>query len=265
MNAGLVLTALATATAIGTLAWYYPKMMGNRAPLRPRPEQSLMALALGLAAVGLLLDPDVVGYMLAAIAALSATLFLLLTFTSGLPRQPPAIAVDAFAPDFSALDAEGREFHLSELRGAPVLLKFYRGYWCPYCVAELAQLNGIARDFAALGVKLVALSSDRVDELRPFKRKHAWDITLLADPTLAVHRLFNVQQRNFTPRRGPFRDLAIPTTILIDGDGRVLWLEQAIDFRVRPQALMVLAKTRSLLSVITPEDEAANACDVCAA
>ena len=146
-----------------------------------------------------------------------------------------------------------------------VLLKFYRGYWRPYCVAELAQLNEFAKDFAALGVKLVAVSSDGPDELRPFKRKHNWDITLLADPALAIHRLYNVQQRNFTPRRGPFRELAIPTTILIDRDRRVLWLDQAVDFRVRPQAAMVLAKARSLLSSTVPEATSADACDVCAA
>jgi peroxiredoxin len=88
---------------------------------------------------------------------------------------------------------------------------------------------------------------------------------LVADPGLAIHRLYNVQQRNFTPRRGPFRDLAIPTTILIDRDGRVRWLEQAVDFRVRPQAAMVLAKITALLSAIDLDGKAGDACDVCAA
>src|SRR5262249_585571 len=127
--------------------------------------------------------------------------------------------------------------------------------------AELSQLERSAKDFEALGVKLVAVSSDRLDELRPFKRKHNWAITLVADPELAIHRLYNVQQRNFTPRRGPFRDLAIPTTILIDRDGRILWLDQATDFRVRPQAALVLAKTRSLLAKSQPNAEPVDACE----
>ena len=38
-------------------------------------------------------------------------------------------------------------------------------------VAELTQLDDFAKVFTALGVKLVPVSSDRVDELRPFKRK----------------------------------------------------------------------------------------------
>jgi peroxiredoxin len=144
-------------------------------------------------------------------------------------------------------------------------LKFYRGYWCPYCVGELDQLNRYAKDFAALGVTLVALSSDRVDELQAFRRKHDWAITLLADPALDVHRLYNVQQRNFTPRRGPFRDLAIPSTILIDRDGRVLLIEQSVNFRVRPQADRILAKTKALVTESALESAAAASCDVCAA
>ncbi len=64
-------------------------------------------------------------------------------------------------------------------------------------------------------------------------------------------------------KRGPFRDLAIPTTILLDKDGRVLWLEQTTNFRVRPQADIVLAKTKALLSDTAAS--AADACDMCAA
>jgi peroxiredoxin len=262
MNSGTILSALAFVTVAANLATHYPKITGNRAALRPRREQLLMVLAVVLAGAGFLLQPGIAGYALGGIALVPALLFLLATSTSGLPDQKLAVAVGQPAPDFAVTDADGRPFRLSELAGSPVLLKFYRGYWCPYCVGELAQLDRFAKDFAALGVKLVAVSSDRVDELAPFRRKHDWAIRLLADPALVVHRLYNVQSRKFTPRRGPFRDLAIPTTILIDRDGRVLWVEQTPDFRVRPQADMVLAKAQALL----PGDAAAAAaCDVCAA
>ena len=224
-----------------------------------------MALVLVLAVGAFFLHPGLLGYVLGAVALVLAALFLLGTFTSGLPSQRPAIAVGALAPDFEAQDADGNYFRLSDLRGSRVLLKFYRGYWCPYCVAELAELDRTAKDFDALGVKLVAVSSDRVDELRPFKEKKNWAIRLVADPGLAVHRLYNLQHRNFTPKRGPFRELAIPTTILIDRDGKVLWLEQAIDFRVRPRAEIVLAKIRALLPSIEPAGEAVASCGVCAA
>ena len=261
MTEGLVLTAASLVATAGNLAVHYPKITGNRASLRPRREQAVMILAVLLAAAGFSLGPGIIGYLLGGLALVPALLFLLGTLTSGLPAQRPAVAVGDIAPDFALLDAQGREFRLSALRGAPVLLKFYRGYWCPYCVGELDQLDRFAANFTALGVRLAAISSDRVDELAPFARKHNWRITLLADPELAVHRRYHVQSRKFAPKRGPFRDLAIPTTILIDRDGRVLWLEQTPDFRVRPQADVVLAKARALLGGGEP---VAAECAVCA-
>ncbi len=265
MNFGLALALLSLAAAAGNLAAYYPKMTGNRAALRPRLEQVVMTLALILAIAALTMRPGVLGVAVAILAILPSSLFLLATLTSGLPRQPSSVSLGEIAPEFQVLDSRGRPFRLSDLRGSPALLKFYRGYWCPYCVAELEQLDRYAPDFDALGVKLIAISSDRVDELGMFAKKHGWAIRLLADPDLVAHRRYNVQHRNFAPRRGPFREIAIPTTILLDADGRVLLVERASDFRVRPQADKILAKTRALLAgnenaSATPED-----CDVCVA
>jgi hypothetical protein len=120
---------MALLVAAGTLAWYAPKIKNVAAPLRPWREQALMGLALLLAGGAGLLHPGVIGYLSGGIAVLLAGLFLLLTLTSGLPDQPPAVAVGGPAPDFSAVDASGQAFRLSELRGSPVLLKFFRGHW----------------------------------------------------------------------------------------------------------------------------------------
>jgi peroxiredoxin len=261
MTPGFALAGVSFLTGVGTIATYAPKIWRNQATLRPRREQAMMALTVLLALSGFLLRPGIVGAILGGVALFPAGLLLVGTATSGLPRRQPTVAVGDLAPDFSVIDADGNPFRLSELRGAPVLLKFYRGYWCPYCVAELKQLGESAAAFAELGVKLVALSSDRVDELRPFRRKHQWNITLLADPDLAVHRQYRLEFRKFSPKRGPFRELAIPTTILIDRDGRVLWLEQSIDFRVRPQASVLLAKAKALLPSV---EASADSCDICA-
>lgn len=66
-------------------------------------------------------------------------------------------------------------------------------------------LNALA--FAAAGGNITLhypkITENR-NELYAFERKNDWAITLLADPDLTVHRLYSVQQRNFTPKRGPF-------------------------------------------------------------
>jgi peroxiredoxin len=247
MNTALLLSILSLGSTAIAIARYRPKMKRNIGPLHPRFEQSMMVAAIGFALATFVSGPHVAAIIIAIMGALPALLFLVATETSGLPAILPALAMGTRAPDFAALDSSGGEVRLSDLRGSPLLVKFYRGYWCPYCIAELEQLAAFESRFTALGVKLVAISSDTVEELAKFRSKHDWNILLLADPDLAAHRLYNLAHRTFTPRRGPFRELAIPTSILIDADGRVLWYELARDFRVRPQADAILDLTRCLL------------------
>ena len=46
-----------------------------------------------------------------------------------LPAPQVASAAGKPAPDFTLRDQRGRPVHLAALRGHPVLLVFYRGYW----------------------------------------------------------------------------------------------------------------------------------------
>ena len=60
-------------------------------------------------------------------------------------------AGEAAAPDFTLPDASGKPVRHSErLREGLVVLKFYRGGWCPYCNLELRAyqeaLRGLARE-----------------------------------------------------------------------------------------------------------------------
>lgn len=224
--------------------------------LRPWVERFATGGSVALAVVSFIAGaPAVLGI---GAFLISSALFTL-TFLSRLPHQRPAVAVGDSAPDFALYDSQGVARRLSDYAGEWVVLKFHRGYWCPYCVRELhdweEQLDGLA----TRRTRLIAISTDRVDELREFHRKTGLRMTLLADPANLAIRLYNLQNRNFTPRRGPFRELAIPTTLLIDDHGTVRWLDQASDFRTRRSAQEVMARIDMFLPG-APFDT----CDVCA-
>src|SRR5262249_35730135 len=167
--------------------------------------------------------------------------------------QQPAATVGPPAPDFVVMKVDRAEFRLSSLRGTPVLLKFFRGSWCPYCVAELRDYDAHAPEFASIGVRLIAVSPDRARALVKLPRSRPWRIVLLADPSNSAARLYNLQNRNFTPKRGPFRELVIPSSILVDADGIVRWMDLARDFRQRASAVSVLAQVRRVLAADVDE------------
>jgi len=244
MNLGLTLALTSLLLVAGAAIW--TNISGR--PLPPGMERGVALAGTFLAGAALVSHPGAIGYGIAGIAFVLGGFFSFLTFMSGLPEQQAAVGVGHTAPDFHSLDADGREFRLSGLSGSRVLLKFFRGTWCPYCVADLRLWNAYSGELRALGLKLVAVSHDSVEELQRFKRRHDWDMTLVADPTLEIISRYNLQNHNFTPKGGPFRDMAIPATILIDVDSRVLWMNQATDFRVRLHPEKVLVAVRAVLS-----------------
>ena len=66
-----------------------------------------------------------------------------------------------------AIDARlvggGRWALAGEKPGKLSLLVFYRGLFCPFCKAWLAELNALAPEFERCGVTVIALSCDKKD------------------------------------------------------------------------------------------------------
>ena len=169
---------------------YGPRSAPGRC-LRQRSAASLLPACFSPQAPSL--HPGALGYGIAGLGLAVSGFFFFLTFMSGLPEQRAAVAVGGMAPDFHSFDSDGREFRLSDLLGSRVLLKFFRGTWCTYCVADLRQWSEQREELRALGLKLVAVSHDSVEELQRFKHGRDWDITFVADPGLEIIRRYNFQ------------------------------------------------------------------------
>ena len=72
------------------------------------------------------------------------------------------LAVGDAAPDFTlpVANAEG-DVSLSQYRGeSPVVLVFYRSFFCTFCVRQVNEFNSNYEKFRERGVEVVAISSD---------------------------------------------------------------------------------------------------------
>ena len=73
--------------------------------------------------------------------ALVGALAVLYYFAMPSYRQGEPSIAGRVAPDF-ALEINGRQTHLSDLKGKVVLLDFWAS-WCPPCVEEAPSLNAL--------------------------------------------------------------------------------------------------------------------------
>lgn len=113
-------------------------------------------------------------------------------------------------------------------------------------------------DLDAYGVSVIALSKDSVVDAAVHKRRDGLNLTLLADPELKVIRQYGVEHHkavefstmSFTLFGMPlalvpsFKVMAIPTSILVDERGKILWIDQSDDYRLRSDEDMVRQAVR---------------------
>ncbi|MDA2931073.1 tetratricopeptide repeat protein, partial [Acidobacteria bacterium AH-259-O06] len=141
-----------------------------------------------------------------------------------LPRKPQTpgtwLVEPLWAPDFSLQGLDGQAHRLSAYRGRKVLLNFW-ATWCPPCRQELADFVANADRFRFASVQLLAVSVDEQDDrerVAEFAVSHGLRFPVLyADDHVVAS--YTVLNRHLFDRR---RDLAIPTSFLLDEEGRII-------------------------------------------
>ena len=124
---------------------------------------------------------------------------------SGQNNQSPITLLDEPAIEFHAVDLDGRDVRLSDLRGKVVLINFW-GVWCVSCREEIPELIDLDREFRNRG--LVVLGADWGDEpaaLPPFVEQFGMTYPVLLDDGLAER----------------YGVIVFPTSVVIDRAGRL--------------------------------------------
>lgn len=97
------------------------------------------------------------------------------------------------------------------------------------------------------GVTVVAISKDSPEAVRAHRERDGLTLTLLSDPKLALIQQMGLLHEGglefktylIGPGRFPlgwptgFQRMAIPTTLILDKDHIVRWIDQADDYRIR--------------------------------
>ncbi|MGE0161478.1 MAG: peroxiredoxin family protein [Gemmatimonadales bacterium] len=153
------------------------------------------------------------------------------------PVDVERVAVGSTAPDFTLAVYRGDTFTLSSLRGSKnVVLVFYRGWWCPYCMTQLTEMRNLLDADLATDTELVVVSIDGDEENgRTFARiarddGREPDYMFLSDPESKVIGRYGV----LNPDGGRRGAIPHPAVFVIDKQGIVRWRDVQIDYTIRP-------------------------------
>lgn len=114
----------------------------------------------------------------------------------------------AVAPNFTLTDLKGTRISLSDYEGKVLFLNYW-ATWCPPCRAEIPDFIEVYNEYKDKGLEILGVSVDQIsaDKVSDFVRKNKMNYPV----AIATEELF----QDYQPPR------AIPTTLVIDGDGRI--------------------------------------------
>ena len=181
-------------------------------------------------------------------------------FATGIEER--ILPAGAVAPSFALRDSNGRMVRSNDLLAlAPLVVKFYRGRWCPYCMTELETWRDLYGKLREAGALMVAIGPQNERQSDFMVSHHGLPFPVLSDPGNGVAEQFGLAYTVPDFYRACYRSilvnipfvngdetwrLPLPATYVIARDGRAVFAEAHADFRVRPDPEEALAILRAV-------------------
>ena len=161
------------------------------------------------------------------------------------------LKVGAKAPSFELVNQSGKAISSEALLADGLLvLTFYRGIWCPYCNADLANLKKYLPEIKQSGAHLVGISPELPEFLNKIVEAQRLNFDILHDEKNALAAKFGLKFSYPQDLKELYRDkfnidlevqqgnsewaLPMPARFIIDQDGIIRYAESKADYRDRP-------------------------------
>jgi peroxiredoxin len=132
------------------------------------------------------------------------------------------------APDFSLSDSRGNSVTLSIYQGkSNVMLIFYRGYWCPFCIGHLDEIQSLFPELEKYNIQLLGISPDNAEDSQDLAERFDQPYVFLSDTGLKITDLYGVRKDEELPH---------PAVVLIDKQGDVVWFYVGENYKQRPSS-----------------------------
>ncbi len=170
-------------------------------------------------------------------------------FATGIEER--ILPVGALAPEFELHDATGRLVRSQDMLAlGPLVIKFFRGRWCPYCATELEAWRDLYSQIRERSALMVAIGPQTSRQSDFMAGQHRLPFPIVSDPGCALAEKFGLAYTIPQYLRDYYQSILInipfvngesswrlplPATYVIGRDGRILFAEAHADFRVRPE------------------------------
>lgn len=142
-------------------------------------------------------------------------------------------------PNFQLEDDASHKISNKQFIGNPSIYLFYRGNWCPLCVAQIEEIASQYKELEKRGVNMVLISPQPHKLTAKMAKKFKVGFHFLVDKGNQVAKQLHIVSENGLPFGfqvlGYDSDTVMPTVIITDKNGKILFADLTDNYRVRPE------------------------------
>jgi len=165
--------------------------------------------------------------------------------------KPQGLGEGLTAPYFEGKDQNGNTIKLTEqLRKGPVVVIFYRGYWCPVCNKHLSHFQQSLGNITEQGASVIAVTPETNESASKTVDKHGITFPVITDKNYEIMKKYGVKfsvtdQYSDKIKTALDADIAatngddeavlpVPATYIIGQDGKIKKAFFDINYKNRP-------------------------------
>ena len=154
-------------------------------------------------------------------------------------RNKAVLQVGKKIPSVSFKNLDGSGVAIETFLGAPAIFLFYRGNWCPFCMAQIKELSKEYQKIKEQGAALVFVSPQSPKHTKSLAKKFDIPAQFLIDENLEAAKTLQLFHEKGTPRGfevlGFDSDNVLPTLVVLDKEGIIRFADLTDNYRMRPE------------------------------
>lgn len=149
-------------------------------------------------------------------------------------------------PVFSVQDTQGSEIQSSSFYTEnKALIIFYRGNWCPLCMAQIDEIVALYKKFEQNNIQVIFIAPQSAKNTQKLADKFHLNFKFYTDKDNQAAKKIGIAHTFGLPMGfqtlGYDSDSVYPTVIAVDESGTIIYNDQTSNYRVRPGPEELLA------------------------
>ena len=142
-------------------------------------------------------------------------------------------------PNFTLEKSNKEAINIHSLNGDYKIFLFYRGNWCPLCMAQIKEVVSEYKELEKRNIDMVLVSSQPHKFTENLAKKHKVPFHFLVDVDNKMAKQLDIFHENGLPTGfqalGYNSDVIMPTVIITDKNNNIIFTDLTDNYRVRPE------------------------------